>query len=96
MFKKMQGGLEKVDVGAGHLIIRHPETQELRIVHVSPEDAKLIHDWHELRKKDRRGAPLIQHALGHLSEDIRQQILDGYTPKEFDEAFKDENENEED
>jgi len=84
----MKGGLEKVDIGLGHLYIRHPETQELRIVHVAQEDAARVHTWFEARKADRARAPLIQDALGHMNEDIRQQILDGYLPAEFTELFK--------
>ena len=83
------GGLERVDVGTGQCLIRHPETNELRIVNYTPEQAAEIAKWHEARKANRASAPLIQNALPFLNADQREEILSGLPGSEFDELFKD-------
>lgn len=84
LLPELRGGLEKVDVEAGHLIIRHPETQELRIVQVSKADARAIKELTLEQGLQALTNVPISDWLPGVADIIKDQVITGRLPEELE------------
>jgi hypothetical protein len=71
----LPGGVERIDVASGQVVVRHPDTGALRIICYPTEITAAIKTWHDL--KDTPSGLKIEQALPMLSEAERHELTTG-------------------